>query len=370
MCARWTAVFLWSVLSSACLGLSSPAGEPDSGGISESNAPGTDDAGTPAARDLSDAGDPGVASDASQPSAPSDLGNAPPPVPTGCITAVTAGTHTFSCQGYPVDVGIPASCPAKGCGLILELHGDEGTGPWMDAHTRLLTLGPAAGYVVLAPTAKPIGVVGGVAYPGSSWAQTDDAAVIQITQSFISVFHLDPSRIHVSGFSRGGMMTWRLLCDNANLFASAAAGGAGPHRQALNTNPEVECFEPGHVPSRHVDVLQLAGLQDMTVAYSTQLAIRNSAITQYGGNPATRTVVASNASFSHYRWAISGGATIEAFEHNYVLPAASAFAAGVGHCIPGSTVAASANYPVACQALTGFVWGPEMITFFNAHQKP
>lgn len=54
--------------------------------------------------------------------------DAGPPTPQGCVTDVSAGDHVYTCNGLKVDARIPAACEAPGCGLILELHGDTGTG--------------------------------------------------------------------------------------------------------------------------------------------------------------------------------------------------------------------------------------------------
>ena len=40
----------------------------------------------------------------------------------------------------------------------------------------------------------------------------------------------------------------------------------------------------------------------------------------------------------------------------------------VGHCIPGSTVDPQApRYAVACEPPNAFVWGEEVMAFFQAH---
>src|SRR5262245_20957159 len=72
--------------------------------------------------------------------------------PSDCITSTAAGDHTFNCEKMPVYVHIPSVCPKGGCGLILEIHGDGGTGPTQDAHLRLSELGEKAGYILIAPT--------------------------------------------------------------------------------------------------------------------------------------------------------------------------------------------------------------------------
>src|SRR4051812_33085985 len=79
------------------------------------------------------------------------------PVATGCITDVSPGDHVYTCSGLRVDVRIPAACEAPGCGLILELHGDTGSGLLMDGHTQLRALGEQHGYVVAAPSGPPYG---------------------------------------------------------------------------------------------------------------------------------------------------------------------------------------------------------------------
>ena len=64
-------------------------------------------------------------------------GGAPAPAPQarGCITDVAPGAHTFTCEGLRTDVFVPAACARAGCGQILELHGDTGTGLLIDANT-------------------------------------------------------------------------------------------------------------------------------------------------------------------------------------------------------------------------------------------
>src|SRR5690348_13309802 len=78
--------------------------------------------------------------------------DATPPMPSGCVTDVSSGDHTYSCSGLTVDARIPPACQAPGCGLILVLHGDTGTGLLMDAHIKMRELGAQHGYIVLAPT--------------------------------------------------------------------------------------------------------------------------------------------------------------------------------------------------------------------------
>src|SRR4051812_7009847 len=109
-----------------------------------------------------------------------DASNATPPTPAGCVTDVSTGDHMYTCGGLRVDARIPARCQAPGCGLILELHGDTGSGLLMDGHTKLRELGEQNGYIVIAPSGPPWPGSEG----GSTWHATNDATLVDMTTQF------------------------------------------------------------------------------------------------------------------------------------------------------------------------------------------
>lgn len=281
--------------------------------------------------------------------------DAPWATPAGCITDASPGDHTFTCSGLATDVRIPQRCEAGGCGLILELHGDTGTGLLMDAHTKLRDLGEGNGYIVVAPTGPPW--PGG---PGSTWHSTNDAALVEIVTTFRDVFRVDPKKIHVTGFSRGGFVTWRLLCDHADLFASAAPGGAGD-----GTNfGETTCFESGHYPSRNLPILFLMGRTDAAVGYASMQQIRDAAIAHYGVTGPT--VLDQDSNYTHNSWG-----PIVTFDHAYETVADGPWANAQGHCIPGSTMDPYApQYAIPCKLPDAFVWGQQVMTFFQQNPMP
>jgi len=290
----------------------------------------------------------------------SDTGpDAPPPTPAGCTTDVSTGDHTYSCGGLAVDARIPAKCQAPGCGLILVLHGDTGTGLLMDAHVKMRELGAANGYVVIAPTGPPYG--GGL--PGSTWKATNDATLVQMVRDFASVFRVDAKQIHVTGFSRGAFVTWRLLCDYSDLFASAAPAGAGNG----SGFGEQTCFTAGRTPARKIPIIFLMGRTDASVGYASMTQIRDAAIVNYAATgPVTQMM---DASYKHDVW--MGAGLIETFDHAYETVTPGPFASAKGHCIPGSTTDPQApQYAIPCKLPNAFVWGEEVMRFFRAHPLP
>jgi len=297
---------------------------------------------------------------------------APPPTPSGCITDVTPGDHTFTCEGLSVDVSIPTACVKPGCGLITEIHGDTGTGALMDANTNLKALGKQRGFVVVAPTGPPW--PGG---PGSTWHPSDDETVVKIIQKVAEVFRTDPKKNHVTGFSRGGFVAWRLLCKHADMFASVAPGTAGSSAGTSNGFTcngvnEVSCpFDPnqqGGMPSVEVPVLFLMGRTDTPVPLGCTSRIRAQAIAAWGLT--TQAVVDGDAKYTHSRWSNAKGTVFESFEHSYETDPTGPWGDAKGHCFPGSTLDPFApQYAVPCKLPNAFTWGEQVIAFFEAHPK-
>lgn len=292
--------------------------------------------------------------------------------PEGCIQNVAPGSRTYTCEGLSVDATIPTmtdACPAAGCGLIVVLHGDTGSGPLMDAHLRLRERAAPKGYIVVAPTGPAIGLQG---YPGSSWDPNQDAKVVAITRLFAKVFKADPKRVHATGFSRGAMMTWRLACDQSNLFASVAPGGAGNASTWLRQNTtESTCFTAGRSPARKLPILFLMGRTDVPIPYASMVSIRNAALADYGIAQNQVTTLVNDPKYVHARTNKPGAPIVEWLDHAYEINPVGMFSTAKGHCVPGSSVPGNApQYAVACAGPNAFDWGAEVLAFFERTPMP
>jgi poly(3-hydroxybutyrate) depolymerase len=266
---------------------------------------------------------------------------------TGCLTAadVAAGHHQVSCAGgINYDIEVPAACPPGGCGLILDMHGFTMDAGSEDANTDMRARGGQAGYVVVQPTA-----------PGftPSWNQDEDAPfVFTFVADVANMAGTDPSRAHVMGFSQGGGMTWRMVCDHADFFASAAPGGA----------IEGCAFDAAHAPSEEVDVLVMHGHNDVIVSFqSTAIPQRDAALAYWAFGPPE--VFAGDATYTATRWTTAQGSVLELWEHDY----SSQSLLIQGHCFPGSDDTGFLG--LACEPPNAFSYGEIALQFFLDHPK-
>jgi hypothetical protein len=121
---------------------------------------------------------------------------------TACIDPMQAMPDTevnFPCQGVDIWTVVPSACRTRACGLIFNIHGggmsDHAT---MDQATNMIALGSEGGYIVVHP------------HKGTWSVASDKDAVFGFLQQVITAFDVDRKRVHSTGYSQGGQISWAL----------------------------------------------------------------------------------------------------------------------------------------------------------------
>ncbi len=271
-----------------------------------------------------------------------------------CLTDLTAGHHEVTCDGsITYDVEIPAACAQSTCGLIVDLHGYTMTGDSEDENTGMRALGQQHGYVVVQPTAPADG------FGFTSWDQPTHVPLVHAFLADVAAsLPIDPARVHAMGFSQGGGMTFRLLCDHADFFASGAPIGAIAGCE----------FTGQDVPSEEVDILHVHGREDAIVSFGgVAIPQRDAALAAWTfGAP---TVLVDDGAHKATRWVTAGGTHFEFWEHDYETSASVLFVTLSGHCVPGGADFSGTPAGYSCEDPNTFVFGELAMQFFQAHPK-
>jgi poly(3-hydroxybutyrate) depolymerase len=265
------------------------------------------------------------------------------------------------CEGLSVDVEVPGSCPPGGCGLVLEIHGLFMNADAIDANTGMRARGRAQGYVVVQPTAPS-----GRLPQGPAWLDADDDTVWRIVMHASASLKTDPKKLHVTGFSQGGYMTWRLLCKHSDVIASAAPAAAGKAMCTIgdiNGSCDFAKDKPQPVP-----VLFAYGTKDPIVTVACARAERDAVIAAWSLGP--KQVLGQDANYERSSYS-AGATTLVVLEHGYTTDPLGLLAANAGHCVVGATPMSGTIWDqLACKPPNAFVWGDEVMSFFVNHPRP
>lgn len=156
-------------------------------------------------------------------------------------------------------VHIPTSAaPASGFPLLIMLHGGTGNGNHMARLSGFSELADREGFIVAYPdgTSRVENRYTWNAYGCCGFAQrenVDDVGFIgALIDQMVADDGVDPSRVYVSGYSNGAMMTFRIACELSGKIAAAA-----PYAGSLNTD---SCSADQPVP-----ILIMNGEDDVNV---------------------------------------------------------------------------------------------------------
>jgi polyhydroxybutyrate depolymerase len=140
--------------------------------------------------------------------------------------------------------------------VVLVLHGGGGTGGDMEWLTRrgFNRIADRDGAIVVYPDGIHHGWNDGrSANRSAADAAVDDVGFLRSLPGQLAALHpIDRTRVYVTGISNGGMMSYRLACDAAEVFAAAAPVAA---------NMAVELDGACH-PARAIPLLIMNGVDD------------------------------------------------------------------------------------------------------------
>ena len=277
----------------------------------------------------------------------------PEPLANSCIQDPKEGTSNLTCEGITFKLNVPEVCMTKACGLIVDVHGWQMSSSLQNIHTNLSKLGEEAGFIVIHPNAKK------TTY-GRSWSDKDDKKVFAILSAVKNAFHVMENRVHITGFSQGGFMSWRFVCNYSSTIASAAplAHGAGNYNrntQPLTINIMEDCFK-----GEQIDILYGHGQKDGLAAYSGAIGTLKSILGNWSMNK--KETLVDQHDYKRVRFTNDKGTQIEFINYNWVIKTKSMANLG-GHCFPGS-----GGY-LGCGKDNEIHWGEEVIEFFLNHPK-
>lgn len=111
--------------------------------------------------------------------------------------------------------------------LVLILHGRTQTAEQMMRLTDFNRLADAHGFIAVYPN----GINQEWNYvkdlPGYPEVHDDTAFLLALIDSLSEAYPVDPNRLFVAGFSNGGFMAQRMICDTERFAAFASVGAAG-----------------------------------------------------------------------------------------------------------------------------------------------
>jgi hypothetical protein len=178
----------------------------------------------------------------------------------------------------------------------------------------------------------------------------------------IDAFHVDPRRVHVTGFSQGSAVTFYFLCTHPEVLASAAPISGSSASQRC-----IDAIDADWRP--RVPILFMNGQRDLALEVAAGRERVEGLVSRLelsGGDE-----IEGDGHYSRKRWEGAEGMVLDYIEHDY-----GGQAVLDGHCIPGgSDVEGSpnnfgANATTCTEGDIALHWGELALQWFIDHPKP
>lgn len=179
-------------------------------------------------------------------------------IATGLAAQTTTGSFTYDnlLRDYILFVpsGYNASQPTP---LVINMHGYTSNASQQMAYTAFNNDADTAGYIVVYPNGVNNAWNSGFAFPYESGI--DDVGFLSaLIDTIATHYNVDDCRVHATGMSNGGYMSYRLACELYDKIASIASVTG-----SMSTGMTTHCNT-----TRPVATMQIHGTADPTVPYN------------------------------------------------------------------------------------------------------
>ena len=172
----------------------------------------------------------------------------------GCDSGSTGGTVTRSLGSRTYELHVPAGLGSDPAPLLLSLHGFGSSGRQDELFTGWSGFADRHGFIAAYPNGRPNLQTG--AWDPYTPASPDVGFLRAVVADISAAWCVDPSRIYVDGWSNGAVMSQRVACSAADLFAAASSYAGG--------TPTLAGVAAPCAPSRPVPVALVVGQFDFT----------------------------------------------------------------------------------------------------------
>jgi polyhydroxybutyrate depolymerase len=153
--------------------------------------------------------------------------------------------------------------------LLVSLHGAGSNGSQDELFTGWSGFADTNDFIVAYPDAGFPDDPSTAYYGGGVWdpyttSSTDEGFIDSVVSSVESTYCVDPSRVYVDGWSNGAVMSQRMACNAANVFAAADSYAGGDPTVYQTGSYQGQYSGDPCAPSRPISMAMIVGQEDFT----------------------------------------------------------------------------------------------------------
>jgi polyhydroxybutyrate depolymerase len=150
--------------------------------------------------------------------------------------------------------------------LIINMHGATGTSAKQQVAEDFRKIADTANFIVVHPQGLNIPIYPGIPIKQNGWNvlgtvaawDTDKVFILNLLDTMLTNYKINPSRIYLTGYSEGGFMSYDFACFVTSRFAAIASVSG-----SLVSSHFSAC-----APSQSIPVMEIHGTNDGTIGYT------------------------------------------------------------------------------------------------------